>query len=56
MVPKFEGFLFTDDGLLRFKNCIYVPPNNKLRSMILSEVHRTVCMAHPEVTKMRGKP
>jgi hypothetical protein len=33
---------------------IYVPPNDKLRSMILSEVHRVVCMAHPRVMKMRA--
>jgi hypothetical protein len=25
MVPRFEGFMFDDDGLLRFKNWIYVP-------------------------------
>jgi hypothetical protein len=25
MVPRFEGFSFDSDGLLRFKNWIYVP-------------------------------
>jgi hypothetical protein len=53
MVPRFEGFTFDDDGLLRFKNWIYVPPNDELRSLILNEAHRAVYMAHPGVTKMR---
>jgi hypothetical protein len=53
MVPIFEGFTFDNDGLLRFKNQIYVPPNDQLRSLILSEAHREVYMAHPGVTMMR---
>jgi hypothetical protein len=53
MVPRFEGFMFDDDGLLRFKNQIYVPPNYKLRILILNEAHREVYMAHLGVTKMR---
>jgi hypothetical protein len=54
MVPRFEGFTFDEDGLLRFKNQIYVPPNDELRSLILNEAHRAVYMAHPGVTKMRA--
>jgi hypothetical protein len=54
MVPRFEGFLFDSDGLLRFKNRIYVPLNDELRMLILSEVHRAVYMAHPGVTKIRA--
>ena len=53
MVPIFEGFMLDDDGLLRFKNQIYVPPNDELRSLILNEAHRAVYMAHPRVMKMR---
>jgi hypothetical protein len=30
-----------------------MPPNDKLRMLILSEAHRAVYMAHPGVTKMR---
>jgi hypothetical protein len=37
---------------MRYNNKIYVPPNDKLRSMILSEAHHAVYMAHPGVTKM----
>jgi hypothetical protein len=54
MVPRFEGFTFDDDGLVRFNNWIYVPLNDELRSLILNEAHREVCMAHPEVMKMRA--
>jgi hypothetical protein len=53
MVPRFEGFLFDSDGLLRFKNQIYILSNDELRMLILSEAHREVYMAHPGVTKMR---
>jgi hypothetical protein len=53
MVPIFEGFTFDDDGLLRFKNRIYVPPNGELRGLILNEDHIALYMAHPTVTKMR---
>ena len=53
MVPRFEGFTFDDDGLLRFKNQICIPPNDKLRILILSEAHRAVYMAHLGFTKMR---
>jgi hypothetical protein len=53
MVQRFEGFMFDNDGLLRFKNHIYVPPNDKLRSLILNEANRAVYMAHRGVMKMR---
>ena len=54
MVPRFEGFTFDEDGLLRFKNQICVPPNDELRRLILNEAHRVVYMTHPGVTKMRA--
>jgi hypothetical protein len=54
MVPGFEGFTFDDDGLLRFNNWIYVPPNDELRSLILNDAHRAVYMAHLGVTKRRA--
>ena len=54
MVPIFEGFTFDDDGLLRFKNWIYVPLNDELRMLILREAQRAVYMAHSGVTKMRA--
>jgi hypothetical protein len=53
MVPRYEGFSFDSDGLLRFRSQIYIPANDKLRMLILSEAHRVVYMAHLGVTKMR---
>jgi hypothetical protein len=53
MVLKFEGFTMDNDRSLRFKGRIYIPPNDGLRSLILNEAHRAMCMAHPGVTKMR---
>ena len=54
MVPQYEGYSFDSDGLLSFRSRIYVPPNDELRMLILSEAHRAVYMAHPRVTKMRA--
>jgi hypothetical protein len=54
MVPKFEGYTLDIEGLLRYKIRIYVLPNNELRSLILSEVHQVVYMAHPRFMKMRA--
>jgi hypothetical protein len=52
-VPRFEGYTLENDRLMRYNNRIYVPPNEKLINLILSEAHREICMAHPGVTKTR---
>jgi hypothetical protein len=54
MVPIFEGFTFDDDGLLSFKNQIFVTPNDELRILILNEAHREMYLAHQAVMKMRA--
>jgi hypothetical protein len=46
MVSMFEGYKLDNDGLMRYNNRIYVPPNEKLRNLILSEAHRATYMAH----------
>jgi hypothetical protein len=53
-VPRYEGYSLDSYGFLRFRGRIYVPPDDKLRRVILSEAHRAVYMAHPGVTKMRA--
>jgi hypothetical protein len=53
MAPKLEGFTMNNDGLMRFNNLIYVPPNDEFRILILKEPHRSIYMAHIGVTKMR---
>jgi hypothetical protein len=52
MVPRYEGYLLDRNGLFKFRGRIYVPPNDELRMLILSEAHRAVYMAHPGATKM----
>ena len=54
MVPRFEGFSFDSDGLLRFKGRIYLRPKDEMRMLILSEAHREIYMDHPGVMKMRA--
>ena len=54
MVPRYEGFSFDSDVLLRFNSRIYVLPNDELRMLILSKAHRAVYMAHSGVMKMRA--
>jgi len=53
MLPKFEGYSMDNDELLIFNERICVPPNNKLRSLILREAHREIYMAHPGDMKMK---
>ena len=50
--PKYEGYVFEEDGLLQYNKRIYVPFNEEVRNLILSEAHRAVYMAHPGVKKM----
>jgi hypothetical protein len=53
MVLKFEGYSLDNNGLLRFNERIYILPNDELISLILSEVHRVVYMAHLGVMKVK---
>jgi hypothetical protein len=48
MVPMFEGFMLDDNGVLIFKNRIYIPPNDVLNILNINEAHRIVYMAHQE--------
>jgi hypothetical protein len=49
----FEGYTLENDGLMRYNSQIYVPSNDGLRKLILSEAHRAVYMAHIGVMNMR---
>jgi hypothetical protein len=53
MVPKFEGYSLDNDRLLRYNDKICVPHNDELISLILSEAHRAIYMAHLGFTKMK---
>jgi hypothetical protein len=39
MVLRYEGYSLSIDGIRRYNGRIYVPPNNKLRNVILNEAH-----------------
>jgi hypothetical protein len=54
MVPKYEGYSLENDGLLICNGRIYVPPNDKLRGLILNESHRAIYKDHLGVTKMKA--
>jgi hypothetical protein len=53
MVPNYEGYSLENDRLLRYKGRIYVLPNNELKSLISSESHSEVYIAHPGIMKMK---
>ena len=54
-VPKYGGYTLEDDGFIRFNKLIYVPPNDKIQNLILSESHRAIYMAHRGVKKMHAE-
>ncbi len=45
--PKYEIYSLDQDGLLRYNIGIYVPRNDDMQNLILSEAHRAVYRAHP---------
>jgi hypothetical protein len=53
IIPNFEGYSLENDGLLRYNDIIYVPPNDKLRNFIFSEARRVVYKADSGVMKMK---
>jgi hypothetical protein len=53
MVSRFETYSLENNRLLRYKDIIYVLPNDELRKFILSEDHGSMYMAHHGVTNMK---
>lgn len=49
---RFSDYTLESDGLLRHSGRIYVPLQDELRTLILSEAHRVPYPAHPGVKKM----
>jgi hypothetical protein len=46
MLQKVEYYRLEDDGILMYRNIIYVPNSHKLRSMILKEMHSVPYVGH----------
>ena len=47
--PKIQ---ISNDGVIRYKDRLYVPDNNEIRKEILKEAHSTPYSVHPGTTKM----
>lgn len=45
-------FSLKSDGLIRFRNQIYVPRDAEINSTLLKEAHQTAYSLHPGETKM----
>ena len=49
---KSHEFVLSDEGLLKFQNRVYIPPELGLREEILREAHGSKYTIHPGTTKM----
>jgi hypothetical protein len=48
---KIENFELKEDKILMFKNRIYVPDNQELKNLLLSEMHKVPYVGHPGYQK-----
>jgi hypothetical protein len=55
-IPRFEGYTLENDRLMSYNNRIYVPPNEKLRNLILSEARRKSIHGSSRSHEDEGKP
>ena len=44
---KYEGYKLEEDGLLTYKNIIYIPNVADLRRIFMDEIHQTPYSGHP---------
>ena len=49
---KYEGYKLEEDGLLTYKNRIYIPNVADLRKVFMEEIHQTLYSGHPGYQKM----
>jgi hypothetical protein len=49
--PKFEGYELREDGILMYRCRVYVPNDQELKSLILSEMHKVPYVGHPGYQK-----
>jgi len=49
---KAKEFSLGVDGILRFKNRIFIPEDIELKQIVLSEGHKSKLSLHPGMTKM----
>ena len=51
-VGKRSEIHISNDGVIRYKDRLYVPDNDEIRKEILKEAHSTPYSVHPDTTKM----
>ena len=44
---KYEGYKLEEDGLLTYKNKIYIPNVANLRRIVMDEIHQSPYSGHP---------
>ena len=49
---KVTDFSVFDNGVMKFKNNLYVPNNEELKREILTEAHTTLYSLHPGTTNL----
>ena len=49
---KYEGYKLEEDGLLTYKNRIYIPNVADLRIIVMDEIHQAPYSSHPGYQKM----
>jgi hypothetical protein len=48
---KFEGYELKEDGILMYRHRVYVPNDQELKNMLLSEMHKVPYVGHPGYQK-----
>jgi hypothetical protein len=49
---KYEGYQILDEGLLTYRNKLYIPSCNDLNRFIMDELHKRPYTRHPGYQKM----
>jgi hypothetical protein len=49
---KYEGYQMLDEGLLTYKNILYIPNCDDLKRFIMDELHKRPYTCHPRYQKM----
>ena len=44
---KYEGYKLEEDGILTYKNIIYIPDVADLRRIVMDEIHQAPYFGHP---------
>jgi hypothetical protein len=49
---KYEGYQMLDEGLLTYRNRLYIPSCDDLKRFIMDEIHKRPYIGHPGYQKM----